>query len=270
MEDVLTKPQGLNAYILKIIAITGMVLQHTVIILPNHIPVVLHFPMQLAGGFTFPIMAFLLVEGYRLTSSVKRYVTRLLVFAVISHVPYVMAFGVPFFRLNIMYTLAFGVLSLVFYDRAKSKGLFWGLFIPYALLSFLFLDWPVVGPVVIVLYHIFRTESYRRIVPPLVAGGGNFVLGIVIGVVAVALVAFLAIASPDALYDLKSELDKLLYDVDANPLMGLANLLFPVGSILSLFLVRRYNGTRGPSLKFFFYAVYPLHLAILAFLRLAF
>ena len=82
-----------NAYTLKMIAIIGMLMQHTVLVLGSIIPVWLHFPLQFGGGFTFPIMAFFLVEGYRHTRDVKKYATRIFVFALVSQLPHMMSLG---------------------------------------------------------------------------------------------------------------------------------------------------------------------------------
>jgi len=67
MEQIMNKI--FDAYTLKIIAIVGMVLQHTAIILADVIPYGLEIPMHLAGGLTFPIMAFFLIEGLKHTSN---------------------------------------------------------------------------------------------------------------------------------------------------------------------------------------------------------
>lgn len=58
------------------------------------------------GGLTFPIMAYLLCEGYRHTSSVRRYAERLAVFAVVSQIPYSLLFGATG---NVLITLLIGL-----------------------------------------------------------------------------------------------------------------------------------------------------------------
>ena len=267
MQTDLKKP-GFDAFFLKIMAIVGMAMQHSVLVLGEIIPVGLHFPLQLAGGLTFPIMAFLLVEGYRHTSNVKRYMGRLFVWGLISQVPYMLAFGRPLNlpTPNIMFTLFLSLLAIVMYDRMKRRWLFAVLFVLICLVSILF-DWGVIGPVVVFIYHIIKTEKLRRIIPPITAAAYNLIVFSLLGAF-VALAVILINASPifadaftEALYP------KTMDDVNVSA--ALAAIMFPIGSFLVVPLVLRYNGERGRSLKYLFYGFYPLHLLILALLAYA-
>ena len=68
----------LNGTMLKWIAIVTMVIDHVGAILfpQNEI-------LRIIGRLAFPIFAFLLVEGYVHTGNVKKYMGRLLIFALI-------------------------------------------------------------------------------------------------------------------------------------------------------------------------------------------
>lgn len=79
---------GISAFWLKLLAIAAMTVDHIGY---------LFYPgvswMRMVGRLTFPIMAFLIAEGYRHTHDLRRYETRLFVFALISMLPFYLAFG---------------------------------------------------------------------------------------------------------------------------------------------------------------------------------
>jgi hypothetical protein len=271
---------GLSAYTLKIIAIIGMAMQHTVLVLGDVIPVALHFPLQFAGGFTFPIMAFFVAQGYYHTSNLRKYMGRVFIFALIAQLPYMLAFSTHFFmapvHFNIMFTIFVGLALLVMYDKMKVRWLFWMLFVLISLATFLF-DWGIIGPVMILMYHAIKSHTAKSIAVPLVAGGGTFVIGLFAGIIVVIVVmAMMATGGQDALLDVldgfKGMLDPyaLAAEMKAyDPNVTLAALLFPVGSICTIPLLLMYKGRRGKSAKYLFYAFYPLHLLILALIALA-
>ena len=274
------KPGFFNAYTLKMIAIIGMAMQHTAIVLGAVIPVALHFPLQFAGGLTFPIMAFFVAEGYRHTSNLRKYIWRIFIFALISQIPFVLAFSFAgdgmnkfglegtvgnimlFLSPNIMFIILIGLCLVIMYDKMKARWLFWIFCVTILLLTVLF-SWGLVGPLMILLYHIIKSDKARKIAVPIVAGGYTIVLGIVIGVI----VAVMALSG-----NLDGLIDPKMMDMEitgAEMAMGLAGLLFPVGSFATIPLLLKYNGQRGRSMKYLFYAFYPLHLLILALIALA-
>lgn len=77
------------------------------------------------GRIAYPIFAFMLVEGFFHTHDLKKYLLRLLIFALISEIPFdLMANGVVFypFHQNVMWTFMIGLLLMAWIENTKKKG----------------------------------------------------------------------------------------------------------------------------------------------------
>ena len=78
------------------------------------------------GYFTAPVMCWFLVEGYRCTRSVKKYAGRLLIFAVISQLPYYLAFArnhlAPWYTLNMIFTLFLCLCLMIAEEKISDPG----------------------------------------------------------------------------------------------------------------------------------------------------
>ncbi|MCL2838573.1 MAG: conjugal transfer protein TraX [Oscillospiraceae bacterium] len=251
-----------NGYTLKMIAIIGMVMQHAAIILSEITPFWLEIPLWFAGGLTFPIMAFFLVEGYNHTSNLKKYMGRMFIFAVISQIPFATAFaqahaasGLNIPQLNIIATLLLGLVTLWLYDKMKSRGLFWFVFVIIVLISVLF-NWGIIGPIMVILYKTIQTEKTRRTIPSIIAGAYGFLGGLLV------LASAALLMMVPATYE-TAELLETAGGADGIFNMGILSMVFALGNLAVIPLLRRYNGERGRSMKYLFYAVYPLHFVIL-------
>jgi hypothetical protein len=99
--------------LLKITAIATMVVDHVGRIL---YPDLLF--LQVVGRIAFPLFAYLVVLGVESTKKPRKYMATLLVFAVISQVPYYLAFGIaPFDRLNILFSLLLSAVTIYYYNK---------------------------------------------------------------------------------------------------------------------------------------------------------
>lgn len=110
----------LNANTLKFIAIVAMVIQHiTIMFYPTHDTV--YWILYSIGRITAPIMCFMVAEGYYHTSNVKKYLFRLFLATLLSHIPHAIAFSfspIEFWKVtSIMWCLFLGLLALHIYKN---------------------------------------------------------------------------------------------------------------------------------------------------------
>ena len=80
--------------------------------------------LRCLGRIAFPIFCFLIVEGFFHTHDVRRYMGRLGIFALISEIPYDLAFrGVPleYAHQNVFFTLLIGIGMVVLLERNRER-----------------------------------------------------------------------------------------------------------------------------------------------------
>ncbi|MCD8146488.1 MAG: conjugal transfer protein TraX [Clostridiales bacterium] len=120
MEAALQSRKCVNGFTLKLIALITMTIDHTAAVLVVSGP--LYWPMRIIGRIAFPIYCFLLVEGYFHTHSVRRYTLRLLIAAVVSDIPFDLAFAdfwPSWYYQNVMLTLAIGLVTVWLVDHSR-------------------------------------------------------------------------------------------------------------------------------------------------------
>ena len=266
---------GITAFALKITAIAGMACNHVANVFGAAMPPGAAIVLYALGGLTFPIMCFLLVEGYHHTSDLRKYALRLTVFAAISQIPYSLLWGAT---PNVMWTLLVCLGLLKAHDTLKRRWAFWLLALAAFFLTASF-DWGGIGPALALMFHLMRGQ--RR------------------GIALAMLVLFAASAvSPTlSLYDMQhtygfSIASELAAAFDLNPATAPTSFSYPDAENLILqcgfftanfallgyalvslgpatVLLYSYNGRRGRPLKFLFYAFYPAHLLIIWLLTFA-
>ena len=127
--------------------------------------------LRFTGRLAFPLFCFLLVEGFIHTHDVKRYVQRLLLFGLISEVPFDLAFfRTPFApqHQNVYWTLALGVLAMAGLKRFEKEnglpgwqGLVWaGGCAALALATST--DYHAIGVLIICTLYLTRADRKRQ------------------------------------------------------------------------------------------------------------
>lgn len=160
MEQIKTKI-SLNSFQLKWIAIITMAIDHTGAILFPSLPV-----FRYIGRIAFPIFCYLLVEGFFHTRDIQRYMGRLFVFAVVSEIPYDLAFrGVTleFGHQNVFFTLFFGVFMMYAFEKASSLPVktVEALFIMW-LTAVLGTDYSYKGILLIGVFYVLREKFWIK------------------------------------------------------------------------------------------------------------
>lgn len=241
-----TKYKVLNRDVIKYIAMLTMLLNHISTIFMKSGSFLSEFFLDI-GYFTAITMCFFLIEGYQYTHSKKAYALRLLLFALISEVPYCLAFTqdgiIGFEGLNMMFTLliCFGI--LVVFERTSNKGLRFT-YTLFSIILSLFCSWAILAPIFTLLF-IWSKGSDKKIKL-------SFIIAVLLF----------------AAFNLAGGIGR--FSVTANILYALGSM---VGTGLSgIVIVYLYNGKRmekgrGFS-KWFFYWFYPVHLLILGLIRI--
>ena len=191
---------GFDGFGLKAAAIVAMTCNHVANVFAGQLPPALLFPLFAVGGLTFPIMAFLLVEGYRHTSNVGMYALRLAIFACVAQVPYSLLWGaVP----NVLFTLLMGLGALWLHDKMGRNPLFLLVLMGAALLTLPF-DWGCIGVLLVSLFQVVRSDGEGKAADGVARPSAKFAA--VRGIAAAMLVPYLAIGLP-ALLELPGALE---------------------------------------------------------------
>ena len=131
INSLCSKVQFLSGAWLKLIAILLMLIDHVnkALIYPNLVSndgvlTTVSNIFDIIGRIAFPLFCFLLVEGFFKTRCRKKYLLNLLIFGVISEVPFDMFTTASFFNMNwnnVMFTLAFVLITIWIIDILKKR-----------------------------------------------------------------------------------------------------------------------------------------------------
>ena len=219
----------MTIFILKIIAVFFMVVDHIKYAMPSCVnEFTLYF-----GRIAFPIFAFCSVQGYIHTHDLKKYINRLLIAGIISEFPYLLFNSLPTLQIinfNIMFTIIFGIFSIVVYDfyGGKFKGIL-GVLAVAIIAELAKVDYGIFGVLLIFSFYIFKESKFKTLLCSSLVVSGKYLYRILI----------LKVGFTE--YPIKNW----------------------ICTLIPLFIILLYNGKRGPSLKWFFYVFYPVHFIVL-------
>ena len=235
-----------TSFLLHIIAMGCMLLDHMwATIVPGN------DWMTCVGRVAFPIFAFMLVEGYFHTSNLKKYVGRLFLFAVLSEIPFNLVMGSRVLNpvhQNVLWTFLIGILLIYLNEKVKAKHLVIRLliavitaFLAFAFGLVTFVDYNFAGLYMILTFYFFRGRKWWDFI-------AQFVL----------------------LWYINIEvLSGFYYEVR---LFGhnfeLVRQGFALLALIPIWLYRGKQGHHSKAFQYICYGFYPVHLLILALIRM--
>ena len=162
--------------VLKLLAVITMLIDHGTLIFSASLPGEVVYILRQIGRLAFPIFAFLVAEGYVHTRNKKGYAWRLLLFALVSELPFDWMLSGNWFYMgkqNIYFTLFFGVLMMFFYENTHGlKRVL--LMLCVGLTTILFdVDYGIRGVLLIFLLYVLRQQPVAKtaLAYPLLSGG---------------------------------------------------------------------------------------------------
>ena len=202
------------------------------------------------GRLTFPIYAFMIVEGYFHTKNLKKYVLRLFLFAVISEIPFNLAMGSSLFfpiHQNVLWSFLISIGFIHWNEKVKEKQLWKRILVGLATICIgylvgiiTFVDYYNAGIFTVLVFYFFRGKKWWCYL-------GQFI----------------------CLWYINFEmLGGLSYEID---ILGQTYFIARQGlALLALIPIWLYKGKQGyhsKPLQYFYYVFYPLHLLILGLLK---
>ena len=235
INGVCKKIQFLSGAWLKAIAIISMLIDHVnkaliypYLTSPNGFLTTLSNIFDIIGRIAFPLFCFFLVEGFFKTRSRKKYLLNLLIFGVISEVPFDMFTTASFFNTNwqnVMFTLALVLVTIWIIDILKAK-----------MQSKPKVLWYIVSLLIVGVMCIFAMMLSLDYEHHAILIGYFFYLFHNMPLIAIP--------------------------------FGYASMFKEPWALLGFGLTLTYNGERGRQYKMLNYLFYPVHLLILGILRL--
>ena len=232
----------LSAAALHILAMTFMLMDHLwATLLPAQ------EWLTCVGRIAFPIFAFMAVEGYFHTHNLKKYLLRMLIFAVISEVPFDLMYGGTWFypvHQNVIWTLMMGLAGIHLMETVRKKKSTFVYILVSAIVVILggllgtlsMVDYYGIGVLTVFIFYFFRGRKWWCLLGQMLAlyWGNVELLG--------------GLMYPIRLFGMEFELCQ----------QGLALL-----ALLPIWLYRGRQGYHSKPFQYFCYAFYPMHMLVI-------
>ena len=232
----------LSAAALHILAMTFMLMDHLwATLLPAQ------EWLTCVGRIAFPIFAFMAVEGYFHTHNLKKYLFRMLIFAVISEVPFDLMYGGTWFypvHQNVIWTLMMGLVGIHLMETVRKKKSTFAYILVSAAVVILggllgtlsMVDYYGIGVLTVFIFYFFRGRKWWCL------------LGQILALYWVNVEMLGGLMYPIRLFGMEFELCQ----------QGLALL-----ALLPIWLYRGRQGYHSKPFQYFCYAFYPVHMLVI-------
>lgn len=236
----------LNLFSLKLIAFSSLTL-FTLSISGLITNSYVNFIFMTLGYVCLPLFTFIISEGYNYTRSINKYLLRVLLLSVLTALPhrYVCVSAENAWDPQLFFSSAltglFCLMSIVMFDKIRNKHARIFCVVFTVVISFVIgLEFAPHALIIMYIIHFCRNRKFVELAYYITSYSA------VIAIVSI----FMLYTSSDP--SIKSEL-----------MQNIAIL----GCIPSLFLIKKYDGTRGPSCKWFSYLYYLLLLGIIVSIK---
>lgn len=145
---------------------------------------VIYSLMRTVGRLAFPLYIFLLVEGFRHTRNIKKYIIRMVIFAFISEIPFDLAFYGRIFEpshQNVFITMSLGLILLYILDQLELKKLkFKTILAVLAVCLVAFIneyinaDYGAYGIIFIAVIYLYRNNPKVQAIMMFIVGTGQY------------------------------------------------------------------------------------------------
>ena len=257
----------MSSFVIKLIAIITMLCDHSGDAILGRFSF-----LNVIGRIAFPLFCFQIVIGYKHTKNVNKYLLRLFLFGLISQIPFCLFTYLYLARidlLNVYFTLVLGLFAIYILDVFPKQYKFLAIILDIVLMIIAEIaqtDYGWFGVCLIICIYLFYNDKSS-----------------------IKNISKIDNSSKDNLqnsnynnYNIKKSENSITYfnnnilfvivfftlvviKFSSYLAIGSNNLalLQIIGTFFPVIFMLLYNGKKGPSLKYLFYAFYPVHLLVL-------